>query len=249
MKKVISIIISTVILITSFAFPSYAIDAQSSSRILPRETNIDKYDSETLLKKILAGSIKEDQFTNIDIQRAKDSEGEVTTVTIRELKERKIVQGKAIDSYVQQTSSTRSIGSLSTSSPYQGGQNSFTLNFKLTYDRLNYGNGYLYKITRMDSSYTNVVGRLSFKKLELYCSASSDAYISTTQRIGWRSENATRTFNAPITPDTNYSKSVSFNYYYYDEPNGASIGGNSTIYYTVSNQTTQHSFMANLPLV
>lgn len=249
MKKIISVLISVIVLISCIAMPSYADKIQSGTTVLTREINIDKYDSNELVKRISDGTISEDEFTKIDIQCEETSECKITTITISELKERKIVQGIPVESYVQQTIATRAAGQASISNPYQGGQNSFTLNYKLYFDKINYNNGNLYKITGMTGSYTNVVGRLSFKKLELYCGASSDAYVSTTQRVGWRSENASRTVNAPMTSGELYSKNVNFNYYYYDEPTGASMGGNATIYYTVSNQTTQHSFTASIDII
>lgn len=228
--------------------PTYASNDKKESEVYNRCTYIEQYDSDILAKKVMDGSITEDEFTKIDIKNESEVDAEITSITIRELKERRIEEGRIIETFLQQTSSTRSSGYSNNATPYQSGQNSFTLNYKIQYDRISYKDGYLYKITKMEGSYTNVVGRLTFAKLVLYCSASPDAYYSTTQRHGYYSENATRTINT-LTSGTTYYKNVSFDYYYYDQPNGASIGGTATIYFKVSNQTTQRSFVSSITLV
>ncbi|MGM9670157.1 MAG: hypothetical protein ACI3XD_01085 [Oscillospiraceae bacterium] len=247
MKKLISVFLSTAIFISCVAFPTYAANTPNGIVISTRETNIDKYDNDTLMEKVLDGSISEDEFTKIDIQHAEDADGKVTTITIKELKERRIEQGKTVESYVQQTSSTKSAGNREGSDTYASGVNSFTLTFKLLYDRIPYQDGALYKITQMQGSYSNVAGRLVFPKLFLYCSSGFDAYASSNVRYGYNRESAQSTFTA-LSSNTVFTKNTGFQYYYYDFPTGSVIGGNATLDYKIGNNTTTHSFTVNISI-
>lgn len=247
MKKTLSVLLSVIILISCISVPVYANNIDKEVNICQRNTYIDKYDSDTLIEKVMDGTIAEDEFTKIDIERTRSIDEEITTVTINELKAKRIVNGEVIETFVQQTSSAIATGSRVSNEPYQSGSTSFILHFTLTYDRISYNGGYLYKITKMTGSYSDLVGRLEFKKLVLYCAASPDAYYSTTQRYGPYHETASITITKP-TRGTPYNKYVSMKYYYYDGVNGAAIGGTATIYFTFSNQTTQRSFDTNITI-